>query len=56
MTSDKRLRALYRAMSAEAKGPATMNYILALKSKVDELQMELDFVRAVQKHKEGASE
>lgn len=47
LVSDKKLRALYKAMSAEVKGPATINYILALDSHLAETRMEVDALRSV---------
>jgi len=48
MTTTKRLNQLYRAMLPEAKGPATLAYIVALKGMVDELRMEVDILRLQQ--------
>lgn len=41
LITDKRLRQLYRAMCAEPRGVATTNYILALSSRVQEKEMEV---------------
>lgn len=45
MIAQRRLTKLYNEMVSEVKGPATLNYILALSSKVDELQMRVDALR-----------
>ena len=45
IVTTKRLNALYKAMIKEAKGPATMNYLLALMSRNDELRLENEMLR-----------
>lgn len=42
----KQLNILYKAMIPEVKGPATMKYILALRTRVSELEIENDSMRA----------
>lgn len=44
--TQKQLNIFYKAMIPEIKGPATMKYILALRTRLDELQIELDSIRA----------
>lgn len=52
LVSDKKLRTLYKSMSKEPKQQETINYILALESRLSEARMENDLLREQLKNRE----